>query len=484
MKSLKTLSFGLLAAAGMTGAASAQTVVHFVGSTAFRAPDTAAMVDYLASSTTSHKVYAVYSDTTKNLLNSNATVLANGTLGGANPTATVIIETFWTGSAAGLVDLVAQNNTDAFIDYTNAAVQTALNASTVTTSPYGGGAGITGPATVNGSADVTFSDSYNVTISQELATGKLSAPVGSYGTIAALAAAVDGATVVNTGGTDTSTGAANAGFIGIVPFQWVVGNITTAGYTAPTNINQQAARSLIGTGFIPQSYLTGTANAADTANYFYLVGRNEDSGTRIGALSESQFGVTGTPKQFQLTGSTSSGITGVALYPANNPLYTQPNVSWTAAGHSGYNGGSDVAGALDYPDAGTTLSFASGKSGENSGSSYFIGYLGVTDASSAIAGGGKALTYGGVPFSVAAVQNGRYTFWTYEHSYRLTSLTGTALTVANAVADNVYNTDADIAGNGTHGTGTSTLTAGILDNATTAVLVQRSLNEGGPITNY
>lgn len=480
MKSLKMLSLGLLAATGMTGAASAQTVVNFVGSTAFRAPDTAAMVDYLASTTSSHKVYAVLSGAGKNLLNSNATLLANGTLG-TGGTATIVIETFWTGSAAGLVDLVAQNSTDAFIDYNNSAVQTALNGSTVTTSPYGGGAELDAPATILASPDVTFSDSYNQTISRELATGNLTASVGSYGTITALANAVDGSTVVSAG---TSAGAAGAGFIGVVPFQWVIGKITTAGYTVPTNINQQVARTLITSGFIPQSYLTGTATTADTANYFYLVGRNEDSGTRIGALSESQFGVTGTPKQFQVTG-TVSGITGVGLYPANNPLYTQTNISWSAAGHSGYNAGGDVATALDLPDAGTALTFSSGKSGENSGASYFVGYLGVTDAATAIAGGAKALTYGGVPFSVAAVQNGQYTFWTYEHCYRLSTLSGTTLTVANAVADNVYNTDADVAGDGTHSATSGSLAAGILDNDSSLnFLVQRSLTEGGPITNY
>ncbi|MEI9999469.1 MAG: hypothetical protein WDO13_10035 [Verrucomicrobiota bacterium] len=60
----------------------------------------------------------------------------------------------------------------------------------------------------------------------------------------------------------------------------------------PTNITQQAAAALIGSGSIFQSLLTGLNNDPDTANAFYLVGRNEDSGTRIGAYAESQFGVT------------------------------------------------------------------------------------------------------------------------------------------------------------------------------------------------
>jgi hypothetical protein len=108
----------------------------------------------------------------------------------------------------------------------------------------------------------------------------------------------------------------------------------------------------------------------------------------------------------------------------------------------------------------------------------------VTDAHSAIGGGGKALSYNGVPFSIAAVESGQYTFWTYEHCYRLAGTT-TVSPIVDAVADIVFNTDADVASDGTHSEGTgTTLSGGILDNVSSPVYVYRSLVEGGPISNY
>ena len=56
---------------------------------------------------------------------------------------------------------------------------------------------------------------------------------------------------------------------------------------------------------------------------------------------------------------------------------------------------------------------------------FVISYLGVFDAMYAVAEGATTLSYNGVPYSVAAVQNGQYTFWSYEHfltSPQLTAL--------------------------------------------------------------
>jgi hypothetical protein len=471
MKLLKTLTLGLLAAAGLAGTASAQTIIHIAGSTAFRAPATAAMIDVLSAGGTK-TVYAGYSASSASataILGAGSAILANGTLGSGG-TATIVIETYWTGSLAGLVDLVAANNTGAYLDATNSSMQTQVNGGTATTSPYGGGALLTSPVTTTSAPDMIMSDSVKTTIASELGTGAtMTAPVGSYSTISALATACGGSTVVDGG---TSGAASGAGFVGIVPFEWVEGNGGSASFT---NISQQAARGLLTNGFLPQSYLTGGSTSADTANYFYCVGRNEDSGTRIGALMEPQFGVTASPKQYALAGTTAN------LFPVT-ALNTEPNIVWNTVGHSGYSGGSNVATDLDI--TGGSISFTNGKAPENSGSSYFIGYVGVTDALAAVTGGAKALSYGGVPYSIAAVQNGQYTFWCYEHSYHLSSLSGTALTTVNAIADGIYNTDADVAGDGTHSATSGSLAAGILDNNSSPVLVFRSTTEGGPLSNY
>jgi hypothetical protein len=478
MKLLKTLTVGLLAAASV-GTASAQTVIHIVGSTAFRAPDTAAIIDVLNNGGAT--VYAGYNGTS--LLGAGSAILANGTIG-AGGTATIIVETYWTGSLAGVVDVVAGNNTGAYLD--PSALTTAqiaqVNGATATANPYGGGAAITGTiATVTAAPQAAFSDSYQGTISKELATGTLTAPVGSYSTISSLATACGSSAVVDAG---TSGNAADAGgtfgFIGIVPFEWCIGNISDSTVkSAVSNISQQTAKGLIQTGYVPQSYLTGANGASDTANYFYFTGRNEDSGTRIAYLSETQYGVTTSPTQFQITGSP---VTSAAKYPIT-ALNTEPNIVWNTLGHSGYASGGNVQAALDNTESTSTVSFSSGKSTENTAASYFISSLGLTDAINTVTGGGKALSYNGVPYSVAAVQNGQYTLWTYEHCYRLASLTGTSLSTINAIADAVYNTDADIKSNGNHDAGAG-LSAGILDNPSSPVLVYRSVFEGGPLSNY
>jgi len=496
MKLLKTLTLGTLAAASI-GTASAQTTLHICGSTAFRNGASAAIIDYLSSNLApgSSHVYAgtTVATTSEGILSAGAALYANGTVGTTGSgTATLIVETYWTGSLAGVVDVTAGNTTGLYIDPSNltTAQLSQINSTAgyaTAGSQYGGGVEFSGTVTTKAYIpDMAFSDSYQGTISKELATGQFvnsSTPVGSYGSISALATACAGSSIKQAG---TSSGAGGAGFEGIVPFEWVLGNVQNSAVTsAISNISQQAARGLVSDGYVPQSYLTGTNNGTtDTANYFYLVGRNEDSGTRIGALSESQFGVTSSPVQFEVTATSSTApVTALQEYPVT-PLNTELNIQWNTLGHSGYASGSNVSSALSSPENATPLAAFSGESDENSGASYLIGYVGATDAATAINGGGKALTYNGVPFSVAAVQNGQYTFWTYEHCYRL-SAAGTAVAgLADGIADEVYNNDADVASNGTHSTTSGAVAGGILDNASSPVLVFRTLNEGGILSNY
>jgi hypothetical protein len=474
MKSFTKLSLGLLAAAAsLTGTASAQTIVHLVGSTAFRSPATAAIIDTLSNGGTA-TVRAGYSS--GSLLGASQAIIANGTIGSGG-TATIIVETYFTGSLAGCVDVAVGNNTGSYIDpsgLTSAAINS-INTTAVTTSPYGGGAAVSYTATT-AAPDIAMSDSYKNSVGTELSSATLLAPItgnnGTFSSIPQIVSAIE-SNLVDGG---TSANAGGSGFVGIVPFEWLVGNGSPTSFTS---ISQQTARGLITNGFVPQSYLTGGSASADTANYFYLVGRNEDSGTRIGAFSESQFGLSANPKQYSINGV--AGSTSTGLFPVT-ALNTEANIEWGSAGHSGYSSGGNVATALDV--AGGSLTFANGQAPENSGSSYVLGYVGITDAATAVAGGARALSYDGVPFSVAAVQNGQYTFWTYEHSYHLSSLAGTKLTVANTIADNIYLSDADVASNGTHSTTSGATAAGILDNNNSPVLVYRPFTEGQPLSNY
>jgi hypothetical protein len=499
MKLLKTLTLGLLAAAAV-GTASAQTTIHLVGSTAYRAPDTAAIIDFLATTTnlTSGSAVGISgvhagiagSSQTNNqaILGAGAAIIANGTLtSGSTPgTASIIIETYWTGSLSGVVDVVASNTTGAYLDPSGISSTgiTAFNGSTVTNSPYGS-TGLLGTVTATAAApDAAFSDSYQGTISKELATGTMTAPVGSYSSISTLATACASGAIVDSGSSGNAGNAGGTfGFVGIVPFEVCIGAIADTTVTsAVSNISQQALNGLIGTGYVPQSYLTGGSGTKDTGNYFYWTGRNEDSGTRILYLQEPQFGAANSPVQLQITGNP---VTSAQKYPVT-ALNTEPNIVWNTAGHSGYASGGNVQTALDQTENSSAITFGAngGKASENSLASYFISSLGLTDALATISGGGKALSYSGVPFSVAAVENGQYTLWSYEHCYRLSGLTGTKLTTINGIADKVYNADADVkASDGTHDAGAGQA-AGILDNASSPVLVYRSVVEGGNISNY
>lgn len=507
MKLLKTLTVAAMAAAsiGTASAATGPTIIHVAGSTAFRAATSIAIIDALCgtaptsngigggSTTGTTTVYAAWDTAGKNITNANSEIYANGTIGSSG-TATIIVEATWTGSLAGVTDLVAGASAASFLDETNASVIAAVNSGAMPPGTYANAQQIASPAyhTTNNTVEMAMSDSLKATISKELATGTLSGSLngtsysGAAG-LASLATAINASNVVDAG---TSNFAGSNGDVAIVPFIWVIGNASPA-YTSVTNMSQEEARALFQTGGVSQSLFTGGSTAADTNNFIYLTGRNEDSGTRIGALSESQFGVTGNPIQYQI-GDGSSTYSPIQKFPANSALNTEPQISWANAGHSGYASGGNVAYALGYPAPATAVSFT-GKNSANTGASYFAGYLGITDAKTAVGNGGAYLSYNGVPFSYTNVENGSYTFWTHEHCYRLSAHNGdTYGNTIDAIADLIYACDADVvyssgtvtheynATNGNYGTNNSTPTCpGLFD----ALNVNRSETEGLPVTN-
>jgi hypothetical protein len=512
MKLLKTLSVAAVVA-GITGTSlhAAPTIIHVAGSTAFRGATVIACIDYLAGNVAPGdgtvgsgaptggsitNVYAAWDQQTltgKNLSNANAQILANGTIG-AGGTATTIIECTWTGSLSGVVDLVAGSSNAQFLDETNPVVIAGVNAGHLTAS-YTGSTSLSNPGyhSTNQTVDLAMSDSLNTTIANELGTatltGTISSPTGTYTGATGLKSLVNNiksSSILEDAGVNF-----NGTPVAVVPFEWVLGSHTNA-YTSVTNMTQQIARALFNVGYVPQSFFTGASGSADTANYIYLIGRDEDSGTRIGALSESQNGVTnGVVKQYQV-GDGATTYSPISLVPGPSALFTEPNISWPSAGHSGYFGGANVQYALNYPNPGTSLTFSANKASGNSGASYFVGYLGLSDAKNAVGASpaATALTYNGVPFSYTAVANGSYSFWTYEHCYRLASQDGTAVgTAIDTIADIIAQNDADIsysASSGvTHNYNAGAYTSGIscpglFNNLTNA---GRSTTEGLPITH-
>lgn len=445
----------------ITETVSAQTVIRIAGATTYRAPVHKAIMDTLDSGYT----YA-YDEPTGNVYKAGEAIF-KGTLNvSGHPS--VIIKTYWTGSMAGLIDLCQQNNLTKWM------------ANAVTTSAAGTNLNGTGYSTETAPCQAVMSDS---------AQGSVAASVST---------AVGGSTVANTiNNMSLSDAGASAGqyqTVGIAPFEWVLGKIGSG--TAPfTNITQQSAYSLA-QGPLAVALLSGSA--ADQYKYVFLVGRNEDSGTRIGTLAEAQTGFGQSVVQYQLsfsnnqktqadglaTGGTGSAVTGLYLWPANSPLYTNSSINWNTAGHSGYIAGGDVANVLNStnPVTGLTVGNSQNPTPTPTGmtAGYFVGYLGIADATSTV--GTTALSYNGVPYSVVAVQTGRYTLWSFEHMYYISAgvnaLTGTGKTTADTVADKIFTTDAPTNSSGTTLAGQANA-AGILYDSN--VLVTRSV-EGGAVS--
>ncbi len=76
---------------------------------------------------------------------------------------------------------------------------------------------------------------------------------------------------------------------------------------------------------------------------------------------------------------------------------------------------------------------------------YFVSYLGLSDAATAIAGGAQPINWNGVAYSATAVQQGQYTFWGYEHlDYRSNygSVDSNGKQVADQIAGDILGVDA------------------------------------------
>jgi hypothetical protein len=450
MKSLKLIAAGSLALS-LAGVASAVTgtVVNVVGSTAFRTAVINAEI-------------AQVSHVGANLPGGVAETAAIGAVDPhgqgismvhgylSDGLTEVVYRNHWTGSAAGCYDLSAGN----FVSQLP-----------LTTVPTVAGVNLaTGSDTdVTSAPNTAFSDVQAADAAAALSTGLNG---GNFSGPITAAALVNAGTVANK---DTGVAAAT--------FKWVLGNsaIAPANWSAQGfNLTQQQGATLISSGVI--NLATITANSADATTAVVMVGRNEDSGSRIDYQAESLGGGTlnnagafgAATSQFMLqqngvayptgpsntTGSYptiatvpgADGITGFKLWPRLQALpantgwtvSTIPALTWKTIGHSGYNGGGDVKAILSTQNP-VTLSghFAGGFSGLPAGTAwtavYFVSCLGSSDAGGVT--GGTILKYNGITYSDNAAEEGQYTLYTFEHCYVLPALAGTQLTIANGLAD-------------------------------------------------
>jgi len=353
MKLVKFLAAGLLAVS-FAATASAQTKIYITGSTAFRAATNTAILGTLAGTVTT-------ASDNSNLSKANAVTYSGGNIGGT----AVTIKTSWSGSASG-IQTVAGNTAAAF---------------TVKFLPVGA----TGSANVDPRAQTNpalFEAARpDIAMADNLQTSTL-----FNGTFL-------GKTYVSL--TDNT--------VGVVPFEFVASN----GFPTGVSMNPGFTQYLYGgIGAAPLALLTGSTG--DQHKIVYAGGRDPDSGTRINFAAESGVGVFGGVQQYQPTISTGH-ITALNLYAA-----TTINGVPVAAGNSGESSGGSLAGFLNNVlDAGA---YQTADGSATAG--YLIAYLGISDANSALTAGTNpavAMNWNGVPYTVAAAEQGQYTFWGYEH---------------------------------------------------------------------
>jgi hypothetical protein len=288
-----------------------------------------------------------------------------------------VIKTNWTGSVEGVQAVVEPaNRTENYL--TNPALLSLTRSGSYPTYSYSGGTNnlaVTGPGVSGHIADLAMSDCFQ------------------------------NSTVY------TSPALVNDYKVCVIPFKFIASeNSNTAGASATgfDNITPLQAQLLWGSGRVSLSLFT--FNSADNkpplpsvniGKEVFAMGRANTSGTRLVSFAEMGRGALSNAVQYSFSGT-----------------------AWTSQGNSG-SGASTVATQLGLPASSST--------------GYGIGYLGLTDAANAITAGARELKWNGNSYSAANVQNGKYSFWAYEHLYANNDASQAALDVAASLAAQISN---------------------------------------------
>jgi hypothetical protein len=194
----------------------------------------------------------------------------------------------------------------------------------------------------------------------------------------------------------------------VIPFRFLKNRLSPAF----TNVTAQHVRSLWNNNQVQRALFTG--NSADTDPVF-CIGRDNGSGTRITVLAETKYGINNLVQQWKVTttGSAGSGsATSAQIWAIGD------GVGSTAEGNGGYSSGSNIATILGMESSTVDTFEANGTTAIDTDIPVTIlGYLGLSDASTAITNGATGLTYDGVAYSPTAVYEGSYTLWGYLHLY-------------------------------------------------------------------
>jgi hypothetical protein len=192
----------------------------------------------------------------------------------------------------------------------------------------------------------------------------------------------------------------------IIAFKWEKEKGSAASLT---NVTDQSLRIALAGGAKLAQF---SGNPADT-NWVYISGRNNQSGTRVNSFGDTGYGIFTAPYQLEVA--------------ANGSMIAQADGN--VLEDVGYSGGGSVATQMGYDlSQSSAVDIANG----NGAQPYsVIGYLGIADATTAEGLGATPLTYNGVAYSVAAVQQGQYNFWGNEYTYHKNTVSSQALTVYN-----------------------------------------------------
>jgi hypothetical protein len=188
--------------------------------------------------------------------------------------------------------------------------------------------------------------------------------------------------------------------VGIVTFKW----IRNPGVWTGSNVSDQQIRAALGAA-APIGLFTG---ANDDSSYVYVSGRDTSSGTRANALGDCGYGINQTVFQVYLVNGAMTDPDGLGAYTTD----------------SGFTSGGSLAKSLNFNTATATDMTANGGTGFS-----VIAYLGYNDAKTALTASSNPateLTYDGIAFSTANIENGTYNFWGNEYCYEANNVNSTS----------------------------------------------------------
>jgi hypothetical protein len=220
------------------------------------------------------------------------------------------------------------------------------------------------------------------------------------------------------------------GGIAVQPFLWAAN--AAANTAGVTYIQDSQIYSLFDQGLADLSWWTGNSTAfvkplALGSKTVALTGRDNSSGTRITAQQLDGWASANTINQYTINGTTSDPKTAAA------------SLNFVSVANSGYASGGAVADALEYPNSQAAVGYISFNDAAkiqigstatgwtatpNNG--FILSYEGINPVTTATTGSTP------IVYNMAAVQNGQWPFWSYEHVYE---------NVANGGSDNAIDGD-------------------------------------------